>query len=57
MIGLPSGLERVRWKEIRELAAAGDDAEDGRAACGGSFQAFQDQGSGALGHDEPVAVL
>ena len=28
MIGLPSGLERVRWNEIRHFAAAFDHAEN-----------------------------
>ena len=57
MIGLPSGLERVRWKEFGQFAAAGDDAEDRGAARDRGLIAFQHQRAGAFGHDEAVAVL
>ncbi len=57
MIGLPSGLERVRWNEFGEFAAAGQHAQDLGAARGRGFIALQHQRAGALGHDEAVAVL
>ena len=57
MIGLPSGLERVRWNEFGQFAAAGDDAEDLGAARDRGFIALQHQRAGAFRHDEAVAVL
>ena len=57
MIGLPSGLERVRWKASAISPAAFHHAEDLGAARLGGFVAFQHQGAGAFRHDEAVAVL
>ena len=42
---------------VGQFAAAGHDAENSRAACGGGLKALQDQGAGAFGHHEAVAVL
>ncbi len=57
MIGLPSGLERVRWNEFGQFTAAGHDAEDRRTAGDGGLVAFEHQRTGAFGHDETVTVL
>ena len=57
MIGLPSGLVRVRWNEFGQFAAALDDAEDRRAARTRRLVAFEHERARALRHDEAVAVL
>ena len=57
MIGLPSGLERVRWNEFGQFAATGHHAEDGRAAGDRGLIAFEHQRAGAFRHDKTVAVL
>ena len=57
MIGLPSGLERVRWNEFGHLAATRQYAEDVGAARLGGLVAFEHERGGAFGHDEAVAVL
>ena len=49
MIGLPSGLDRVRWNES-DFAAAFDNAEDARAARAGVIEIFQHQRAGAFRH-------
>ena len=57
MIGLPSGLERVRWKASAISPQPSMHAEDFGAAGLGGIVAFQHQGAGAFRHDEAVAVL
>ena len=57
MIGFPSGLERVRWNEVRHLAAAGQDTEDFCPAGFGRLVAFEHQRGRSFGHDEAVAVF
>ena len=57
MVGLPSGLERVRWNEFGQLAAALDHAENFGAARLRGLEAFQHQRAGAFRHHEAVAVL
>ena len=57
MIGLPSGLERVRWKASAISPQPFDDAEDLCAARRRGLEAFQHERAGAFGHDEAVAVL
>ncbi len=57
MMGLPSGLERVRWKIVRHLAAAFHHAENARAARQRVVEAFQHQRAGAFRHHKAITVL
>ena len=57
MIGLPSGLGAGAVESVRQLAAAGDHAEDFRTARVRGLEAFQHQRAGAFRHHESVAVL
>ncbi len=57
MIGLPSGLERVRWNEFGLFADAFKDAEDARAAGAGVIVIFEHQSRSTLRQHETVAVL
>jgi hypothetical protein len=53
MIGLPSGLERVRWNESVSSPQPATDAENFRAAAHRGFIAFQHHRAGAFRHHKP----
>ncbi len=57
MIGLPSGLERVRWKLSATSPQPAMTPMNFGAAGFGVFKAFEHQRAGAFGHDEAVAVF
>ena len=57
MIGLPSGLDRVRWKESASSPQPAMTPRMRRPARDGGLIAFQHQRAGAFRHHEAVAVL
>ena len=57
MMGLPSGLDRVRWKQSVNSPQPASTPRMGAPRATAESEAFQHERAGAFRHDETVAVL